>query len=125
MATGPKYNVAFKRRRKNQTNYVKRLALIKNKNPRMVIRKSGRGIVVQFIEFSSKGDKVICGINSSSLKKFGWMPKRNSPTAYLCGLFAGKQALKKGIKEFNLDIGMNVPTKGAIIFSALRGDCVS
>ena len=120
-ATGPVYKVAFRRRRSALTNYAKRLALVKGEAPRMVVRKSGRGILVQFLEFSAKGDKVIAGSVSKALSKMGWAPRCNAPTAYLCGLLAGKAAVKKGVKEFNLDVGMQTPSKGSVVFAALRG----
>ena len=120
-ATGPVYKVAFRRRRSALTNYVKRLALVKSVSPRMVVRKSGRGVIVQFLEFSAKGDKVLAGGVSGALSKMGWAPRCNAPTAYLCGLLAGKAAAKKGVKEFNLDIGMQTPSKGSVVFAALRG----
>jgi large subunit ribosomal protein L18 len=120
-ATGPVYKVAFRRRRQALTNYAKRLALVKGAAPRMVVRKSGRGVLVQFLEFSAKGDKVIAGGVSKALSKMGWAPRCNAPTAYLCGLLAGRAAAKKGVKEFNLDIGMQTPSKGSVVFAALRG----
>ncbi len=120
-ATGPAYKVAFRRRRKGLTNYAKRLALVKGMAPRMVVRSSSKGILVQFVEFSKQGDKVIAAAGSKSLKQHGWQPRCNSPTAYLCGLLAGKSAAKKGVKNFNLDMGMQKPSKGSIAFAALRG----
>lgn len=120
-ATGPVYKVAFRRRRKNLTNYAKRLALVKGDSPRMVVRKSGRGVLVQFFEFSAKGDKVIAQVQSPMLKQYGWAPRCNSPTAYLSGLLAGKLAKKAGVSAFNLDIGIQTPSKGSIIFAALKG----
>ena len=41
--------------------------------------------------------------------------------AYLTGLLAGKKAIKKGLKEGVLDIGLYTPRKGARIFAALKG----
>jgi large subunit ribosomal protein L18 len=120
-ATGPVYKVAFRRRRSNITNYAKRLALVKGTAPRMVVRKSTTGVLVQFLEFSANGDKVVASVHSPSLSQFGWAPRCNSPTAYLCGMLAGKLAAKKGAKEFNLDIGMYTPSKGSLLFAALRG----
>ncbi|MEM4348134.1 MAG: 50S ribosomal protein L18 [Candidatus Anstonellaceae archaeon] len=120
-ATGPKYKVAFRRRRLNLTNYAKRLALIKGGRPRMVVRKSSRNVTVQFIDFSPQGDKVICSAEGRELLEFGWVPHCNSPTAYLVGLLAGKRAKKAGVENFNLDIGMQTPSKGAVVFAALQG----
>ncbi len=120
-ATGPVYKVAFRRRRKNLTNYAKRLALVKGSSPRLVVRKSGKGVTVQFIEFSPKGDRVIAGASSSALKAHGWAPRCNAPTAYLCAMLVAMMAKKKGVKSFNLDIGMQTPSKGSLLFAALRG----
>ncbi len=120
-ATGPTYKVAFRRRRNNLTNYAKRLALVKGAAPRLVVRKSSSGVLAQFVEFSSKGDRVVAAASSGSLRKRGWSPRCNAPTAYLCGLLAGKAAAKKGVKQFNLDVGMHTPSKGSVVFAALRG----
>lgn len=120
-ATGPVYKVAFRRRRKNLTNYAKRLALVKGMKPRMVVRKSSTGILVQFFTLAQNGDSVLASVHSRFLKQYGWAPRCNAPTAYLCGLLAGKAAGKKGAQEFNLDIGMQTPSKGSVVFAALKG----
>ena len=102
-ATSPVYTVYFRRRREGKTNFAKRLALIKSGVPRMVVRKSNRGFVVQFIEYDSKGDKVLASATGSSLKKqFSWPSKRNVYTAYLCGLLAGSIAKKKKVSAICL-----------------------
>lgn len=120
-ATGPVYKVAFRRRRKNLTNYARRLALVKGMKPRMVVRKSSTGVLVQFFDLGAKGDRIIASVHSRFLRQYGWAPRCNAPTAYLCGLLAGKAAGKKGAQEFNLDIGMQTPSKGSVVFAALRG----
>lgn len=120
-ATGPVYKVAFRRRRKNLTNYAKRLALVKGSAPRMVVRKSATGVLVQFVEFSLTGDKVLSSVRSGALREYGWSPRCNSPTAYLAGMLAARLAAKKGVKAFNLDIGMQTPSRGSLLFAALRG----
>jgi len=120
-ATGPVYKVAFRRRRKNLTNYAKRLALVKGGVPRLVVRKSSKSILVQALTFDAKGDKVLAQAHSRDMKKYGFPARCNSPTAYLCGLLAGRLALKAGAKEFNLDIGMYTPSRGALVFAAARG----
>ena len=113
--------MAFRRRRKNLTNYAKRLALVKGNVPRLVARKSSTGVLVQFMNYSAKGDTVLASVHSRMLSKYGWAPRCNAPTAYLCGLLAGKMAGKKGATAFILDVGMQTPSKGATIFAALRG----
>jgi large subunit ribosomal protein L18 len=121
-ATGPIFRVAFRRRREGKTNFAKRLALVKSGKPRMVVRRSNTGIVVQFIEFDPKGDRTLLTVNGKHLsKQYQWPSKRNVWTAYLTGLMAGKLAQKKGVSDFVLDIGMYTPSKGSILFAALKG----
>jgi large subunit ribosomal protein L18 len=121
-ATGPSFTVYFRRRREGKTNFAKRLALIKSGKTRMVVRRSNAGVLVQFVEFDPKGDKTLITVNGAHLVKgYKWPAKRNVWTAYLAGLMAGKLALKKGIKEFVLDMGMYTASKGSIIFAAQKG----
>ncbi|MBI5228762.1 50S ribosomal protein L18 [Candidatus Micrarchaeota archaeon] len=121
-ATSPVYVVYFRRRREGRTNFSKRLALVKSSLPRMVVRKSNRGFVVQFAEFDPKGDKVLTTVTGTRLQKtFGWPSKRNVHTAYLCGLLAASLARKKKVLDFVLDIGLHIPTKGSVVFAALKG----
>jgi large subunit ribosomal protein L18 len=120
-ATGPTYTVPFRRRGQNLTNYAKRLALLKSKKPRMVVRKSNRNVLVHFVNYAENGDVTVAAANSKELVKFGWHCSGNTPTAYLTGLLAGKRAKGKGVEEFVLDIGLATPSKGAIVFAAVRG----
>jgi len=120
-ATGPKYCVPFKRRRKHYTDYEQRLGFVKSDLPRLVVRKTGKGIIAQFVKFDTVGDKVIASAVSSMLSEYKWPARRNAPTAYLTGMLAGKKAKKNGVSKFILDIGLQVPTKGSILFSALQG----
>ena len=121
-AKGPKHVVYFRRRREGRTDYAKRLALVKSGKTRMVVRKTNASIIVQFVNFDFGGDKTIVTIPSKKLVKlFSWPAKRNVYTAYLTGLYAGKEAKKKNITEFVLDIGLHTPTKGSVLFAALKG----
>lgn len=121
-AKGPTYKVAFRRRREKKTNFDKRLALVKSGTPRMIVRKSNRYVDVYFVVFEPKGDKTLLTVTGRKLSKaFNWPSKRNVWSAYLAGLYAGKEASKKGVKEFILDVGMRTPSKGAVLFAALQG----
>ena len=115
------YTVPFKRRRDSLTNYVKRLALLKSMKPRMVVRKSSKGVLVHFVEYAENGDKTIAAANSKELAKFGWQSRSNTPTTYLTALLAGTRAKGKGVSEFVLDIGLATPSKGALVFAAIKG----
>jgi len=101
MATGPTYLVKFRRRRKNITDYGKRLKLLKSKKPRLVVRRFLNNIIAQITLYNEKGDKTLLTIHSKILeKKYGWKGHRgNLPTAYLVGLLAGLEAKKKELKK--------------------------
>lgn len=115
------YTVPFKRRRKNLTNYAKRLALLKSMKPRMVVRKSSRNVIVHFVKYSDKGDTTVAAANSRELVKLGWQSRSNTPTAYLTALLASTRARGRGIEEFVLDIGLATPSRGAVAFAAIKG----
>lgn len=120
-ATGPAYIVPQRRRRASLTNYAKRIGLIKSKIPRMVVRKSAKHVLVQFIEYGPEGDRTISATNSKELLKYGWPERCNTPTAFLTGMLAGKKALKKGVSNSVLDIGLQTPSKGSVLFAAANG----
>ena len=115
--------ISFRRKRERKTNYRKRLRLLLSGMPRLVARKSLNNILLQMVEYSPDGDKVVLSAHSSELaKKFNWkMSTGNVPSAYLTGLLIGKRAKKKGIKNAILDMGMHVSVKNSRIYSALKG----
>jgi large subunit ribosomal protein L18 len=90
--------------------------------PRAVVRKSNRNVRVQFVGFTAKGDVVLASAVSTELAKLGWTGSgKSTPGAYLTGLLAGKRAKESGVEEAVLDIGLREPTKGAVVFAALKG----
>lgn len=110
MAKGPKYRVAFRRRREGKTNFTRRLKLIKSRRNRLVIRCTLRHISVQISESQIKGDKTLVYAYSKQLiKEFGWSQSTsNLPTAYLTGYLAGLRAKKMNIEDAILDVGILV-----------------
>ena len=123
MATGPRYRVAFRRRREGKTNYRTRRALVLSRVPRVVVRLSLKNVIIQVIEAKSIGDKVMVSAHSHELAKtYGWKSTGgNIPSAYLTGLLCGYKALAKGLETAFLDIGLHLPVKGTRIFAALKG----
>lgn len=122
MGTGPRYRVGLRRRREGRTDYRKRLALIKGRTTRLVVRKSLRTITVQFVDFGENGDIVRAAATSQDLESQGWTHSTSAtPAAYLTGLLAAKRAKAKGIEEAVLDLGRNEPIPGGRIFAALKG----
>ncbi|MDR3206608.1 MAG: 50S ribosomal protein L18 [Candidatus Methanoplasma sp.] len=122
MATGPRYRVAFRRRRENRTDYYARRKLLTSREARAVVRRSNKNITVQFVNFTMDGDVVGVSATTRELGKFGWEFSCSSiPAAYLIGYLAGKRALKAGIEYAVLDIGMQVPKHGGVLFATVKG----
>ena len=120
-ATGPLYVVHFKRRREGKTNYSRRLGLLKSGTPRLVVRKTNRYLLVQVVSWKEAGDETIASVSSKALSEFGFNGKCNTPSAYLAGLLVGIKAKAKGVSEIVLDAGLQTPSKGSVIFAALKG----
>ena len=120
-ATSPTYTIPFRRRRDGKTRYKKRLAYLKGKTTRLVVRKTNKQIIVQLVDFAIKGDKTKLSVTKKQLEAYGWPVRRNTPTAYLAGLLAGKLALEKGIKKAILDIGLQTPSKNTLVFAVAKG----
>jgi len=123
MSQGPRYRIKTRRRRQGITDYRTRLALLKSGKPRIVVRRSLNNFRVQFVTYSEQGDLVVASAMGSDLaKSYQWKHSmKNTSAAYLTGLLAGKRAKDAGITEGVLDIGRQVPTKGAKVFAALQG----
>jgi large subunit ribosomal protein L18 len=123
MATGPTFRVARRRRRQGLTDYKHRLALLKSRKPRLVVRASNNNTIVQFVEYDESGDRVSGTAQALDLKALGWKDVHtgNLPAAYLAGLLAGRRAKKAGVEEAVLDIGHQTPHAGSQVFAALAG----
>ena len=115
-------SVKYARKRKKQTDYRKRLKLIKKGTERLVIRKTSNQIIVQFVKFLEKGDVTASMASSAGLRKKGWsLGTKNIPAAYLTGLMAGKIAREKGITEAVLDTGTSKPESKGRVYAAMKG----
>ena len=122
MATGPRYNVAFRRRREARTDYYVRRKLLRGGETRAIVRRSNKNITIQFADFDMGGDLIAATASSRELKALGWDKSCSSiPAAYLTGYLAGKKALKAGIEYAVLDIGMQNPQYGGVLFAAVSG----
>lgn len=122
MARSGRYKVKFRRRREGKTDYLKRLALLKSRKPRLIVRKTNRYIIVQFVRFKEEGDDVIAYAFSKELEKYGWVYSGKSvPAAYLTGYLAALRAREAGVTEAILDIGRLPSTRGSRLYAALKG----
>ena len=118
MAT-KRYTVEKRRKREGRTNYRGRIKLLASRKPRLVIRRHSKSILMQVVEFSPRGDKVVCSANSLLLKKLGWQGHTgNIPAAYLTGLYLAK---KCGVSEAVVDFGEQHSVKGSSLYAAVKG----
>ena len=116
-----KYKMIRRRKRQAVTDYKKRIEMLKGDMPRVVVRKSNKGVLVQLVGYQTSGDKVLTSISSNALRKYQWAPRNNIPTAYLTGLMLAQAAKKLDVNEVVLDIGLAKPGKFSVVFAAGKG----
>lgn len=122
MAHGSRYKIAFKRRKEGKTNYGVRLKLINLEKCRLVVRSTSKHTLVQIIKVKKEGDQTMVAAHSQEIKGMGWLGSgKNTSSAYLTGYLCGKKALKEGIDEAVLDIGLKTSIKGSKVYAALKG----
>ena len=125
MVKGARQRLPYRRRRSGDTDFYRRLKLLKSGKPRAVIRISNTQIQCQFTEYVPEGDKILYNITGATLvNKFKWPDKHSKksiPASYLAGFALGKQALSSGHKEAILDIGLASSSSGSRVFAALKG----
>ncbi len=122
MAQGSRYKLAFKRRREGKTNYGARLKLIGLDKHRLVVRVTGNHTIAQIVDVQIEGDQTLVSAHSQELKNMGWLASgKNTSAAYLTGYLCGKKALKEGITEAVLDMGLATSTKGSRVYAVLKG----
>jgi large subunit ribosomal protein L18 len=107
----------------HKTNYKARRILATSEAPRFVVRVSNRNLIVQLVKSEIEGDLVITQATTKELvEKYNWRAGSASiPAAYLVGLIAGHKAIKEGLDNATLDLGLKRPTKGSKIFAAVKG----
>jgi large subunit ribosomal protein L18 len=122
MAKGPKFTVALRRKREEKTNYRRRLALLKSRLHRLVIRKTLQAMICQVVEYKPDGDKVLINISSRDLEQYGLpVVNCNVPVAYLTGVLVAKEVKKLNITGVVVDIGLQKLTKESKIYATIKG----
>ena len=112
----------FRRKREGRTDYRKRLKMLISGIPRMVVRRTNKNMIVQLVEYSDNGDKVVVTANSSELKKLGWKHATgNLPAAYLTGMLAAQKSKKKSVVKAIVDLGLQPPRSGSRMYAAVKG----
>jgi large subunit ribosomal protein L18 len=114
--------IRYRRDREGKTDYRRRLTHLKSARARLTVRRALNNTIVSIITYHPNGDRVVVTVNSSKLKKHGWVHSTgNIPAAYVTGYLAGKAAKEKGIEGAILDIGHTAAVKGGRVFAALKG----
>ena len=114
-----------KRRLQRKTNYLRRRRILETGKDRIVVRKSNKYIIVQYVKSEVAQDKVIYSFNSRELIKQGWPENKKGslksiPAAYLSGFIFGKK-IKKEKEKSTLDMGLIRSTKGSKVYAVLKG----
>ena len=125
MAKGRNQRLRFKRRRAAETDYHRRMRMLKGGVPRAVVRVSNTQVTCQLVSYEIDGDRILASATGKSLVDNHKWPldasRKSVPACYLAGLAMAKQAGGDGHKEAILDIGLAASTRGGRIYAALRG----
>lgn len=110
-----------------KTDYKLRLTLLKSPFPRIVVRKTNRYVIVQYIKSKEAQDKIVLGVTSKELLKYGWKKEdagslKSLPACYFSGLLLGKKikTLEKNHKAI-IDIGLARNIKKSRICAVVMG----
>lgn len=115
-----------KRRREAKTDYGKRIKLLKSNSPRIVVRRTNKYLIAQYVTSSEAKDKVEFGISSKQLIKYKW-PKESQGSlksisaAYLTGLLMAKEITNKKLEKPIIDFGMTKNLHKTKIYAFLKG----
>lgn len=114
----------IKRKRQAKTDYKARKGYLKSGLGRIVIRKTNKYIIAQYVESEEARDKVIVGVSSRDLLAHGWEKERKGslksiPAAYLTGKLLGSKIKDKG--QVILDLGLQRNISGSRIYAVLKG----
>lgn len=115
-----------KRRLRNKTDYLTRLKLLKSEKPRLVFRRTNRSVIAQVVESREAQDKILFGLTSKALLKYGWPENfKNSlksiPASYLTGYLISKKIQENKISTPIVDFGMYRTIHKTKLFAFLKG----
>jgi len=118
--------VQKRRRRENKTDYHKRIKLLKGEKPRIVFRKTNRYFIAQYVISSEAQDKIVFGLNSKDLIKYGWDEKakgslKSITASYLTGYLTGKKIQREKLETPIIDLGMVRVLHKTKVFAFIKG----
>jgi|TARA_Y100000310_G_C20675261_1_gene812669 large subunit ribosomal protein L18 len=115
-----------RRRKENKTDYAKRLKMLKSRKARVVVRKTNKYIIAQYVLSPKTQDKIEIGLSSKNLLNYGW-PKefegslKSIPASYLTGFLIGKKIIDGKKEAPIIDFGMTRTLHKTKIFAFLKG----
>ncbi len=125
MAHGKSQRLRMKRRRNGQTDYHRRMRLLKGGALRAVVRVSNTQVTCQLAEFGTEGDRILASVTGKNLvDSYSWpmdKSRKSVPACYLAGYALAKAAISSGHDEAVLDIGLSASSPGSRVFAALKG----
>ena len=125
MAYGKNQRLRFKRRRNGETDYRRRMKMLRGGFARAVVRVTNTQTICQLVNYEPTGDTVKISIDGRTLvEKYGWpidASRKSIPESYISGYAMAKAAIAAGHKEAVLDIGLAASTPGNRVFAALKG----
>lgn len=125
MAHGKNQRLRYKRRRNGETDYRRRMRMLRGGSTRAVVRVTNTQTICQLVDYTNDGDKVSISIDGKTLvDKFGWpldASRKSIPASYVAGFAMAKAAMVAGHDEAILDIGLAASTPGNRVFAALKG----
>ncbi len=125
MAKGRNQRLRFKRRRTAETDYHRRMRMLKGDSPRAVVRVSNTQVICQLVSYQPDGDRVLASATGKNLVDNHKWPadasRKSIPACYLAGMAMAKSAIGSGHKEAILDIGLSASSKGGRVYAALKG----
>ena len=125
MAYGKNQRLRFKRRRNGETDYRRRMKMLRGGSARAVVRVTNTQTICQLVNYEPTRDTVHVSVDGRRLvDKYGWpidASRKSIPASYISGYAMAKEAISAGHKEAVLDIGLAASTSGSRVFAALKG----
>ena len=115
-----------RRRKEGKTDYGKRLKFLKSGKPRVVFRRTNKYFIAQYVKSQEAKDKIVFGINSKDLLKYGWPENvkgslKSIPAAYFIGYLMGKKIANKKLEKPIVDFGMSRTLNKSRVYGFLNG----
>ena len=107
MAYGKNQRLRFKRRRNGETDYRRRMKMLRGGVARAVVRVTNTQTICQLVNYETTGDTTQVSIDGSTLvEKHGWpidASRKSIPASYVAGYAMAKAAISAGtMKQFSI-----------------------